>query len=285
MITSHFRRLVLGAIALSLITPLDLSAGGKIWEFNSLWSGHRKPMVDFTYGFGPVKQKLFLGNLADAGSVELKLGYARARPERENIVKLDEKFILFNYSASDLFGKSVAATDVRSTLLRLGTGTRSGFGYDFKSTYLYPYTQTSILWTKVTTNRPANLSASDMNILDRYEGTFRFGAAAEGGLAYGFADIVSLRVGYEVTVIYPRHVFWPWLGSAILVGVGMGAISHFGEDIVDASPTVGPILYSLLRSAFAYGYYLLVRDNQYWPFSSETPLTTQALKLGVTLTF
>jgi hypothetical protein len=242
-------------------------------------------MVDFSYGSGSVKQKLFAGSLADVGSVELTLGYRRDRPDIANVVRLDDRFVIFKYSASDLFGKSVAATDTRSTLLRFGIGSRHGFAYDFRSTYLYPYSQTSMLWTKLDTKRPADLSHPDMAILDRYEGTFRFGAAAEGGVAFGFAEIVALRVGYEVTVLYPRHVLWQWLGSSAVAGVGMGAISHFGRDIIEASPTLGPILYALLRNAVAYGYYLLVRDNQYWPFTSETPMTTEAFKLGLTLTF
>lgn len=285
MMTSQLFRLSAGAIVLFLTMLVESNAGEKIWEFQSPWSGPRSPMVDFSYGSGAVKQKLFAGNLADAGAVDLKLGYRRDHPEIANVVKLDDRFLIFNYSASDLFGKSVVATDVRSTLLRFGIGNRHGFAYDFKSTYLYPYSQTGMLWTKLDTKRPANLSSSDIAILDRYEGTFRFGATAEGGVAFGFAEVVALRVGYEVSVLYPRHVFWQWLGGSALAGVGIEAISHFGKDIIEASPALGPIFYALLRNAVAYGYYLLVRDNQYWPFKSETPMTTEALKFGLTLTF
>jgi hypothetical protein len=275
----------LAAVAVVFLGLAESNAGEKIWEFQSLWSGPRRPMVDFSYGSEAVKQKLFFGNLADAGAAELKLGYRRDHPELANIVRLDDRFVIFKYSASDLFGKSVALTDARSTMLRLGFGSQHGFAYDFKSTYLYPYCQTSMLWTKIDSKRPAGLSGADMAILDRYEGSFRFGAAAEGGLTFGFAEIIALKVGYEFTAIYPRYVFWPSLGSSVLAGIGMGAISHFGRDIVEASPTVGPILYALLRNAVAYGYYLLVRDNQYWPFRSETPITTEGVKIGVTLAF
>jgi hypothetical protein len=274
------------ALAVLFLTPLGASsAGEKIWEFQSLWSGPRQPIMDLAYGPGTVKHRLFAGVLADAPGAEVKLGYRRNRPEVANVVRLDDRFVIFNYAASDLFGKSTAPTDVRSTLLRFGFGSRHGYGYDFKSTYLFPYSQTSFLWTKLDTKRPADAAAADAAILDRYEGTFRFGATAEGGLAFGLADIAALRVGYEVSALYPRHVFWPALGSAIVAGVGMGAISHFGKDIVEASPAVGPVLYAVLRNAVALGYYLLIRDNQYWPFASETPLTTEALKVGVTLTF
>jgi hypothetical protein len=247
--------------------------------------GHRKPMIDVTYGFGPVKQKLFQGTLSDMSLIDLKLGYFRTKPDSETPPGLDDKFVTFTYSASDLFRSSAAPAEVASTMLRFGIGTRGGYAYDFGSSYLYPYHQTSFLWTKLTTQRPAGLSAADTDILDRYEGAFRFGGSTEGGIAFGIGEIVALRFGYEAAVVYPRHVFWPWVGSFGIAAIGMGAITHFSHDIVEASPTFGPFLYALLRAGLAYGYYLTVRDNQYWPFDSETPLTTEAFKFGVTFTF
>jgi hypothetical protein len=281
----RLRRIVAAAYFLALVTAGKANAGEGFWDINNFWDGPRKPVIDLTYGLGTVQQRLFQGTLADINQVELKLGYSRARPRYENIVDLDDKFVTFNYSASDLFGRSVAAENVKSTIIRLGTGSRTGYAYDFIGSYLYPYHQTTFLWTKVTTARPSGLSTHDVDILDRYEGTFRFGASTEGGIAFGVGDVISLRAGYEASVIYPRYVFWPWLGSYAIASIGVGAISKFGREIVDASPTFGPVIYALLRSGLAYGYYLAVRDNQYWPFRSETPLTTESFKVGISLTF
>jgi hypothetical protein len=285
MTTMKLQSIFAAACILSLLTVGKANAGEEFWDFPNIWDGPRKPVIDFTYGLGTVQQRLFQGTLADINQVELKLGYSRARPRYENIVDLDEKFVVFNYSASNLFGRSVAADNVGLTIFRLGTGSRNGYAYDFRGSYLYPYHQTTFLWTKVTTARPAGLSTHDVEILDRYEGTFRFGASTEGGIAFGFGDDISLRAGYEVAVIYPRHVFWPWLGSYAIASIGVGAISGFGREIVDASPTLGPIIFALLRSGLAYGYYLVVRDDQYWPFRSETPLATESFKVRISLTF
>ena len=242
-------------------------------------------MVDLTYGISSVRHRLFQGTLDEVGAMEVKLGYFRARPEFENLADLSDKYLFFNYASSDLLGRTLDPAKVKSEITRFGFGGRGGYAYDFTSTYLYPYSQTSFQWAKLNTGRPNNLSANDAAILDRYEGSFRFSASAEAGVAFGIAQVVSVRAGYEVTALYPRYVFWPWLGSYGLAMIGMGAISHFGEGIVEASPAVGPILYTLLRGGLAYGYYMLVRDNQYWPFSSETPLTTDGFRFGVTLTF
>ncbi len=277
---------IFSGIFLLLTAPLmEVEASEKVWEMMNVWMGHRKPMIDVTYGFGPVKQKLFQGTLSDVSLIDLKLGYFRTKPDGEIPPALDDKFVTFTYSASDLFGSSGTPANVSSTMLRFGIGTRGGYAYDFGSSYLFPYHQTSLLWTKLTTQRPTGLSAADTDILDRYEGSFRFGGSTEGGIAFGIGEIVALRFGYEAAVVYPRHVFWPWVGSIGIAAIGMGAITHFSKDIVEASPEFGPFLYALLRAGLAYGYYLTVRDNQYWPFDSETPLTTEALKFGVTFTF
>jgi len=285
MNTIALRRLSIAACLMPLLSTSEVRADEGSWGFRQIWDGPRKPVIELTSGTGVVRHRLFLGNLSGTNQAELKLGYSRAKPRYENIVDLDEKFVLFNYAASNLFGRAVAAEDVGSTMIRVGTGSRTGYAYDFGGSYLYPYHQTAMLWTKLTTTRPSGMSAADVEILDRYEGAFRFGASTESGVAFGVGDIVSLRVGYEASVLYPRHVFWPWLGSYALASIGVGAISGFGREIVDTSPTIGPILYALLRGGVAYGYYLLVRDNQYWPFGSETPLTTESFKVGISLTF
>ena len=279
-------RRILSCIPLLLATTVvEARASEKVWEMMNVWMGHRKPMIDVTYGFGPVKQKLFQGTLSDVSMIDFKLGYFRTKPDSETPPGLDDKFVTFTYSASDLFRSSAGPEEVASTMLRFGFGTRGGYAYDFGSSYLYPYHQTSFLWTKLTTQRPAGLSAADTDILDRYEGSFRFGGSTEGGIAFGIGEVVALRFGYEAAVVYPRHVFWPWVGSFGIAAIGMGAITHFSQDIVKASPEFGPFLYALLRAGLAYGYYLTVRDNQYWPFDSETPLTTETFKFGVTFTF
>ncbi len=259
--------------------------GEKFWEIDKFWSGSRKPMMDFSYGISTVRHKLFQGDLDQVGAVEVRLGFFKADPAIANVARLNDRDCFFNYSASDLFGRTTDAAKVKSEISRFGFGSREGYAYDFITTSLYPYTRTGLQWVKLSTGQPAGLSANDAAILDRYEGTFRFSTSAEAGLAFGIGEVVSVRGGYEVMAIYPRHVFWPWVGSYGIAAIGMGAISHFGKDIVEASPTLGPILYTLLRSGVAYGYYALVRDNQYWPFRSETPITADGFRIGLTMTF
>jgi hypothetical protein len=268
MFPSYRRMMLLLSTLVAIPGPFQALAGDEPWQFDPFWTGPRKPMVDFSYGLSSPRHKLFQGDLDKAGAVEVKLGFFKARPETAYVAFLSDKYTFFNYASSDLFGRTLSPVKVKSEIIRFGFGDRKGYAYDFTSSYLYPYTQTSMQWTKLKTGRPAGLSDNDAAIL-----------------AFGIGQVVSIHAGYEVMGIYPRFVFWPWLGSYGIASIGMGAVSHFGKEVVEASPVVGPVLYSLLRGGVAYGYYMLVRDDQFWPFKSETPLTSDGFKLGVTLTF
>jgi hypothetical protein len=284
--SSAYRRTTLWLfILVAAPAAFQAVAGEKIWQIDPFWSGPRKPMVDLSYGVNSLRHRLFEGDLDGVGTIEVKLGFSRAWPEFGDVAHLSDRYLFFDYASSDLFGRALDRAKAKSEISRFGSGRRGGYAYDFTSSYLYPYTQTSLQWAKMNTGRPNGLSTTDAAILDRYEGSFRFSASAEAGVAFGFAQIVAIHAGYEVMAIYPRHVFWPWVGSYGIALVGMEAISHFGKDIIEASPALGPVLYTLLRGGLAYGYYMLVRDNQYWPFKSETPLTADGLRFGVTLTF
>ncbi len=279
------RTLTLLVIFLAAPAAFQAMAEDDFWRFDKFWSEPRKAMVDISYGTPSLKHRLFGGDLDRVGSIEVELGYSKPRPAIENIVELNEKYLFFNYASSSLFGRALDPAKVTGEISRFGFGGREGYAYDFTSSYLYPYTETGLQWVKLTATRPVGLSANDAAILDRYDGSFRFSSTAEAGVAFGLSDIGAIRAGYEFIEIYPRHVFWPWVGSYGIAMIGMGAISHFGEKIVESSPVMGPVIYTLLRGGLAYGYYLLVRDNQYWPFRSETPMTAEGFKVGITLTF
>jgi hypothetical protein len=258
---------------------------GEMWQIGRFWNGPKRPLIEMWFGNMQVKQKLFTGDLAGANSGGLRLGYYKAEPSVANLAEVTDKYLFFSYGKSELFGRAIPAGNTASTITRFGFGDRSGFAYDFGSTYLYPYSQNEFVWTQFNSHRPPGVHAGEADILDRYEGAIRFGAMMEGGLAFGLAETGHISVGYQAGAIYPRHVFWPWIGSYVVATLGVGAISRFAEEINEFSPTLGPVLYALLRSGLAYGYYLAVRDNQYWPFKSEAPLTTEGLTLGITLTF
>jgi hypothetical protein len=147
------------------------------------------------------------------------------------------------------------------------------------------YNQNSLNWTRILPVGYDTMTPAAKAVFDRYENSFRFGQLMEAGVKVHLFRAVALSAGVEGAVVFPRHVFWPWLGSAMLYSGVQGGLQFFAESITDLSPVIGPVLFFVLKSGASLGYYLLLREDMNWPFGYEQPLTVESAKLGVALTF
>jgi hypothetical protein len=251
------------------------------------WIREASPIVEVSYGYGKPYQTKFDGEFARFGSLDFRLGYSRIKMYDRYVVEMDEHFAFGSWFSKDLNlnDDSDSEKKVQVKLTRFGFGSRMGYGYEFSKTRILPYSQMQVSLTELKSERPPDLNRNDMSILNRYEGSYRFSDAAEGGIRFEFFRSVAVSGSYEVAVVYPRVVFFPWLGGLIIQNIMIEAVSHFAEDIVDRSPTAGPIMYALIRNGMAYVVYLGKKERMNWPFSSETPLTHESFKLGLTFSF
>jgi hypothetical protein len=254
-------------------------------SFEWVLGRNSRPFFEFNYGVDWLRHKRLEAEFPPNGALELKAGYLSVEVLEHGIVSLDDRFILGSWSSQDLGGGSGGTAGLEGTLWRFGFGNRQGYGYDLKDAAIVPYFMSTASWTELSTDRPTTLGQTDYDILDRYEGSFRFGHSAENGLRVNIGQTFSLMGGYEVSVIFPRFVFWEWLGSYTIAAATNGVVMWFGKDILEASPTVGPIMIFLIRGALSWGIYQLWREEMNWPFNSETPLTHETVKFGLNMTF
>jgi hypothetical protein len=238
-----------------------------------------------TYGIDQPRHKYLGAEFPSVGSFELRGGYHYVDTLKGGILSQVEADFFGSWYNPKLGGNPGATPNFSGKLGRFGFGNGQAYGYNLPSLVLAPYFVSNAAWTKLTTERPANLSQSDADILDRYEGTFRFGLSAESGIRADFAGGFSLAGAYEVNVIYPRFVFWEWLGSSAVAGGAGKIVSFFGEKLLDSSPSIAPIFIFVVKSAVAWGIYQLWREEMNWPFDSETPLTHETLKFTVAFNF
>ena len=91
--------------------------------------------------------------------------------------------------------------------------------------------------------------------------------------------------GYERSIVFQRHLFWKWAGSAIIEAAAQGLLDGFISEVFESTPAAGPIVNFLLKNALAYGIYELRQDKMNWPFSSEAPIAYDQFKFGVTFVF
>lgn len=293
------KNLLLILVCFLIFTPVflaqneDDSTNWK-WDWDNGWWEwkHGKPFIELTYGIGEPKHENLISNLAKNGLAELKLGYSSFDTYDDNVIYFNDRFSFISKLATKFQSKKKAAF-LSSELLRFGFGKRNGYGYDFENVRILPYTQNGIVWSKLQMKDfPAAIfpgitndnAKDDTEILKRYNGSFRFGTLAEGGIQLEVGS-VSLNVGYEATVVFPRHMVWKHLGSYAIEMIGLNALDRFIDEVLDSSPAAGPIVNFLLKNGFTYAFYTLKKEKMNWPFKTETPLTYEMMKFGVTFTF
>lgn len=252
------------------------------------WKGKFYPYIEVTAGLSQFHHEKFQGTLPENGLGEIKLGYSQIEQYEKIIWELDQRFFMGSYMDEDMASfTNPAAGDFRSNVTRFGFGNRLGYGYQLGAIELLPFFQSGLVWTRIRTDSLSynNLSQNDRDILARYENVFRFGMHTEGGIQLQLLKSIALIGSYELAVVYPRHIFWPWLGSYIIIQTGLGMVSTFADDIMKSSPLFGPIIYFVLKNGLAYAFYQGVKEKMNWPFESETPMTMENIKVGISITF
>jgi hypothetical protein len=310
-----FRKLFFCALSLILISNIKLFAQVESdstreyrqnnfwydWD-NSEWSDwgfHGKPFIEVNYGFGIPKHDKLVSKIADVGAAEIKLGYAtQDAGYYDNLIDFHDKYAFFSKLSSELKSTSSKLGEMKSDLWRFGLGNRSGYGYRLGGFSILPYHGGGFVWSKLDMkeypaqfytllNPPMELSdaRNDTDILNRFHDSFRFGTFSEGGVRFEVASFVSMDICYEAEVIFPRYLFWKHAGSLLIEEGTMGVLNHFIDKISDSSPYAAPIVNFFLKNGLSYAFYSLKKTNMNWPFSTESPLTYETIKFGLTFTF
>ncbi len=251
--------------------------------FLKLWA-KRRPFVEFGYGVDWARHKRLEAEFPSTGLMEFRAGYLRIDTLDNGLLSFDRSFLTGSWYNTNLGGGTGGTEGLSGKLTRFGMGNEESYGYDLAGSSVVPYFLSSISWTELKSGRPASLGQSDVDILNRYEGTFRFGVSGESGVRANLGRTISVSGSYEAGVVYPRIVFWELMGSYAVVGIANGIVTWFGDDMLKASPTLGPIFLFLIRSGVTWGVYQLWREDMNWPFGSETPLTHESLKFGLSFT-
>ncbi len=265
------------------------------WNFD-VWSEEfsGRPTISAIFGMSNPTIKDFNESLTDPGLLELKLGYTSksSTSTAEGILKYHFRFLFLSNFSKDLSTKD-SSNGIETKAWRFGLGRSNGYGYKFGSSAVLLYNSYSLDWSKVDVKTfPLTIQLlnnskliSDMEKLNLYDGTIRFGTSSEGGIKIQIIPQITLDAGYERSVIFQRHLFWKWLGSAVIEAAGQIAVDNFVNEIMDFSPYAVPVVNFVLKNALSYGVYELRHEKMNWPFKSAAPLSYDQFKFGVTFVF
>ena len=247
-----------------------------------------KPSIDISYGFANAKLKDSGIDFERNGIIDLKLGYKYTAQYRHgNIVRFRNSYVHGSLISPQIDLKS---NDLEAETWRFGIGSATGYGYKLgrKSSVVF-HNSNSLTWTRYDGNYSGFSydSAAYNEIfqkLEPFSESFRFGTGTEAGILIPIWGILGFQMQYDRTLVFPRHMFWMWLGSAAIEFTAQSAIDLFIIAILKSTPEAVPIVDFILKNGLSYGIYELRREKMNWPFNSEKPLLFDSFKLGFTFT-
>jgi len=244
------------------------------------------PTISLNYGQSQIDLENFSSSFVDPKLLELKLGYTYLRDSKysEDILKYSFNHIyLSNFNAKSDDNNSIN-DEINTNMWRFGFGWASGYGYDLDNISITPYYSYSLGWSRVEF-KDVPVDSADKYIADRFNEAYRFGSGSEAGVSFKFLPLLSLDVGYERSIIFERHLFMKWAGSAIIEVAAQGMLDYFIKKIGKSSPAALPIVNVILKGALAYGLYELRQEKMNWPFPSAPPMSYDQWKVGLTFNF
>ncbi len=258
----------------------------------------RKPFVTLFYGSGMPTRDGISGTIESNMTLGGTLGMEREIPwwRDENIVARSANALYLWYGKpADAQGivtpkngdEPALAASSAASMFRFGFADETSFGYSLgkNSNISFVVSPSVLSWTVVTPQAVlVNDSASAQGLRD-FEGALRFGDAMRPAVAWRIAEPISVRVGYEWSQIYPRHMFWFWLLSEAIEGIADTGATWFAREIGKSSPAAMPIVYFLLRNGVAAGFKALRMNQMNWPFTTVAPLNVQVWNVGLDVHF
>ncbi len=284
----------------AIILLIGLSAATSYAQEDTLWPGaahrhwdefigHRSPTLSLTYGRTNSSLEGLVQPFFDPRSAEIRIGGLRSRAtdESESIAEHRFDYLHLGVATNDLGGK-VQEGEIGFTVWRFGCAWEDGFGYKFGESHESPtlnlLTSQGGQWTSFS-NVKGISSSADSALMGMYKEGIRFGTRSAAVVRLRITPMLCVDASYERSVVYRRHKFWAWLGSAAVEGAGQWCIDRFVERILDSTPEAAPIVNFVLKNAVAYGVYELRTKDGNWPFASEAPMSNDTFMVGVTLIF
>ncbi|MBK8550153.1 MAG: hypothetical protein IPL53_03490 [Ignavibacteria bacterium] len=254
-------------------------------DFGLLKKYSNKPSIEVSYGLSNITLNGNDYGLADAGMLEMKLGFTRENQSRygSDILNYKNRFLFLSNASSDNYSKS-NNPGTENDLWRFGFGNKEGYGIKLGSVSIMPYSSNSLAWSELS-YPVSDESVSDNSALADFNNAFRFGTTTEAGINLQLAPGFSIQPKYEISDIFPRHLFGKQLMSSVIEISGLFAIDGFTNSIMKNAPVAGTIVSFVLKNAYEYGFYQLRKNQMNWPFTSVAPLRYSTFKLGMTFTF
>lgn len=276
---------------------LDLIKNFSIEKMNRYIFDNSKPTIEANWGGvqSRINRDFFKKDLKDIGILDFRLGYSKYRQNltQQGIIHYSSHSIFYSDISDQWKNNKTDAKSMNYNISRFGFSSSEGLGYRLadNKTDLVLYNTSSLVWSDVDfSNSSASgindtLLSKDDKRMKRIEGQYRFGESFEAGMKLNICGLVGLNAGYEKMLVYPRHLFWQWIGSQLVESIANGLLDDFIRDIATSAPKIAPVAKFVLQNGLAYGVYKLREKKMNWPFGDEAPMSVEMFKVGLSFSF
>ncbi len=280
-------------IFIPFLNALAQDSTNVVWEEEfeiNCCDENEAPFIEFNYGLGNSNLNNLIRDFSSHSLLEFKLGHYKIdSTDFSSLIKYGDCFTFVSNISTQFNPSSYepAKSEIELNTWRFGFEGRSGYGYNFGALSLTPYYSWGINWAKLNYSAPTrpSLLPDETEMLKRFKSGIRFGTINEAGVLLSLGNSFSLSGGYEYALLFPRYLIWKHLGSVGIELTAFACLNSFIDEIAERSPIATPLVNFLLKNALSYGLFSLRKEKMYWPFASESPLTTRIFKVGVTFKF
>ncbi|MCB0731796.1 MAG: hypothetical protein KDC88_12250 [Ignavibacteriae bacterium] len=263
-------------------------------SFSSWFSGS-KDFIEVSYGIGEFKHKGIATEFNKFSMSEIKIGRRFIKPiGGYKLIEFSDNYLFSSY-LDDNQGAQSDPLNISYEMWRFGLGYRKGYGYNWKSFAILPHYQLGLVWHKSNFSHPLDriktFDSNPLNIAEKrkielYNDVIKFGTSNAGGIDFRISSLIGIGVSYETEIIFPYHKFWKQVGSFFIETLSQTGIDFLTEGvIIKQVPDIAPVLYFILKNGLSYYFYTLKQDDMNWPFDTALPLTMEAVKFELKISF
>lgn len=262
------------------------SEWSEFYGLRTLSKSEKSPTIDFYWGFmqPSFKHPNYQDRFSQIGDLSLKIGYSKIS-KNDFIIRYTNESVLFQ-GFSSKYNPSFEKTenDIELNGWRAGIENASGYGYEFTDNFkLILFNSNALIWSHLKF-KDAKFNDT-LHIYDTFNESLRFGDKFEGGIKIQLFKPLCVSAVYERSIIFPRHLFWYWLGSEAIEFIGQSLVDGFVRAVIKSNSVAAPIVAFALKNGLSYFVYELRSDKMNWPFDTAVPLHFQSFKLGLSFIF
>lgn len=167
---------------------------------------------------------------------------------------------------------------------RFGFGIENGYGYygPFGNPFILLKHNASIAWTHIDFYDLGSVQ-NNKDYIRRYDDMFRFGGIWSGGVDVHITKNILLSADYETSVIYPYFKPLQWTGMFIFDNATQRWIDYFEPQAIRMFGKSWPVVKFAYKNFISYVVYNMRKDECYWPFESDRPISFVIYRTGLTL--